>query len=143
MKLNKFLVKAKIATYASNGNEKKLEDGSRELNYSEDTFVYRDRYFGSNPFIGEEVVWENNKPVWCMNYSGKAKNKDVYLFLKKALTLVPEDNPYRGPLQYIEGDWKYVNLVNGTIENFNGTEIIFFKDELVYELHYHGGYVKD
>ena len=49
----KFLVKAKINTYATNGedNEKTLLDGTKELEFKEGDFLYRDRYFGSNPFI--------------------------------------------------------------------------------------------
>ena len=88
MELSKFLVKAKIATYASEGEggEKDLEDGSKELTYEEEEFRYRDRYFGFNPFSGEEVVWKNNEFIWVMNYYGKVVSdkipaKQIYEFL--------------------------------------------------------------
>ena len=72
MELNEFLVKAKIGIYASGGEggEKKFPDGSRELYFSEEDFEYRDRYFGFDYFIGEEIVLQNKKPVWVMNYCG-------------------------------------------------------------------------
>lgn len=54
--LSKFLVKAKINTYASSGEggERIFPDGSKE--FEEKEFKYRDRYFGFNPFIGEEIA---------------------------------------------------------------------------------------
>jgi len=71
--LSKFLVKAKINTYASSGEggEKILPDGSKEFEFEEKEFKYQDRYFGFNPFIGEEIVWQNGKVVWGMNYYGE------------------------------------------------------------------------
>ena len=46
--LSKFLVKAKINTYASSGEggEKTLSDGSKEFEFEEKELKYRDRYFG-------------------------------------------------------------------------------------------------
>jgi hypothetical protein len=60
LKLEQFLVKAKISGYASGGEggEGILADGGKELTFQEDDVQYRDRYFGWNPFCGEEVVWQ-------------------------------------------------------------------------------------
>ena len=60
-KLSDFLVKAKINTYAS----------GKEFDFEEKEFRYRDRYFGFNPFIGEEVVWQKKEIIWGMNYYGR------------------------------------------------------------------------
>lgn len=146
MKISEFLVKAKISTYASNGegDEKKLPNGARELTFEEQNYRYRDQYFGTNPFTGEELVWENDNPVWCMNYSGEAfedNKEEIYSFLKEALKLVTEDIPYRGPKEYAQGEWKYINIPEGDLNKFKGTEFILFKDKKVYELNYHGGLV--
>jgi hypothetical protein len=64
-KFKKFLVKAKVNTYATDGenNEKILPDGTKKLEFKEGDFLYRDRYFGLNPFIGEEIVFYNGKVV--------------------------------------------------------------------------------
>ena len=61
--LSKFLVKAKINTYALSGEneEKVLFDESKEFEFEEKEFKYRDRYFGFDPFIGQEIVWQNGK----------------------------------------------------------------------------------
>tara|TARA_Y100000310_G_C20695329_1_gene825268 strand:+ start:1290 stop:1748 length:459 start_codon:yes stop_codon:yes gene_type:complete len=149
MELNSFLIKAKKATYASSGEggENQLEDGSKELIFEEGVFKYRDRYFGFDPFVGEEIVWKDNQLFWAMNYFGKIfgeqiSAKEIYNFLKKAMSLVEEKRPFRGPSEFEEGDFKYVDVSKGTIEMFEGKEEIFYKGELVYFLYYHGGFVK-
>ena len=60
--LSKFLVRAKISTYASSGEggENLLPDGNKEFEFKEKEFRYRDRYFGFNPFVGQEVVFQKD-----------------------------------------------------------------------------------
>jgi len=146
--LSKFLVKAKINTYASSGEgeEKNLPDGSKELEFEEKEFKYRDRYFGFNPFIGEEIVWQNEKIVWGMNYYGRITSekipvKQIYQFLQEALKKVTENKPFRGPDNFKQGDFEYFNKIEGNVENFNGEEKIFHKKQLVYQLRYSGGLI--
>jgi len=148
MNLKKFLVKAKKSTYATEGeeNERRLEDGAKELTYEEGEFKYRDRYYGFDPFGGEEVVWNNGKPVWTMEYRGrttesKAPSKEIYKFLRKALREVKGDKPFRGPENFEKGQFKYTNRVKGDIKEFKGTERILYKGKKVYKLYYHGGEV--
>jgi hypothetical protein len=148
MNFEEFLVKAKVATYASEGeaNEKRLEDGAKELSFENGEYFYRDRYYGSNKFIGEEVVWKEGKVYWLMNYYGRIfennNSKETYNFLKKAMRKVTKERPFRGPSELIEENWKYFDKSEGTIENFNGKEEIYFKGKKVYELIYHGGLLK-
>lgn len=92
MDLSEFLVQAKIATYAANGEsgETKLAGDCRELTFEKAQFKYKDQYFGQNKFIGEEIVWENDVPIWGMNYFGSlisqdVSPKDIYEFLKSGL----------------------------------------------------------
>ena len=146
--LSKFLVKAKINTYASNGEgeEKVFPDGSKELEFEEKEFKYKDRYFGYSHFIGEEIVWKNEKVVWGMNYYGEIISeiipaKQIYQFLREALKKATEDKPFRGPVNFKENDLKYINEIRGTIKKFEGCEIIFYREELIYKLNYHGGII--
>jgi hypothetical protein len=147
--LSKFLVKAKISTYASDTKATILRDGSKELVFSEGRLFYRDRYFGENPFIGQELVFHKNKYLWGMNYYGYAipsKNlslKDLYAFLREALKRVNTKNPFRGPEKYEERFFKYVNNVEGDVRQFEGTEKIFHKEIEVYSLPYHGGFISE
>jgi len=150
MELSKFLVKAKRSTYASVGEaeEKVLEDSAKELTFEEGIFKYRDRYYGFNPFIGEEVVFKNGKIVWSMNYYGKIVSdvvpaKQIYDFLKMAMRQVKEDRPFRGPNNFKNGDFEYIDQSTGDINDFSGTEKILFKGQEVYRLIYHGGVVED
>ncbi len=149
MELKKFIVKAKIATYATGGEfaEKNLKDNSKELIFEESPFKYRDRYFGHNSFIGEEIVWENDKLLWGMNYFGEIVSKEIsseklYYFLKIVLRLVTEDLPFRGPNKFKKGNFVYQNKVEGDLLNFSGKETIFYKNKIVYFLHYHGGEIR-
>ena len=146
--LSKFLVKAKINTYASSGEggEKPLSDGNKEFEFREKEFKYRDRYFGFNPFVGEEIVWQNEKVVWGMNYYGKAISKSIppkqiYQFLQEALKKIPKDKPFRGPRRFKKDNFQYLSKIKGTLEKFEGEEKISYKGKLVYGLVYHGGII--
>ncbi|WP_198543849.1 DUF5680 domain-containing protein [Petroclostridium xylanilyticum] len=67
--LKGFLVRAKRNTYARDGVlSASSRPNSKDLHYGEGDLLYIDSYFGSADFIGEEVVFENQKPIWGMNY---------------------------------------------------------------------------
>lgn len=147
--LRKFLIEAKKNTYARSGeiNEKKLEDGGQEFIFEKGKWKYRDRYFGYDPFIGQEVVWENGKAVWVMNYCGKILSdiisaKEIFGFLKKVLLNPEELIPLRGPEKFEEGDLKYFNIGGGFLDHFQHVESIHYKGQRVYELVCHGGLIK-
>ncbi len=149
MELNEFLVKAKVNTYATSGEggERILEDGSKELVYEEGGFKYRDRYFGFGPFAGEEIVWKDGRPFWAMNYygspvSGAVPAEKFYEFLKRALRKVTREKPFRGPDNFKEGDFEYINESEGGVGDFAGIEMILCRGEEVYKLSYHGGFIK-
>jgi len=144
MDLPQFLVKAKIATYASEATEMALEDGAKELTFQNGEFKYRDRYYGTNPFVGQEIVWKNNRLIWSMNYFGKilsgvVSEKEVYKFLQRAMKQVKEDRPFRGSSNFKIDDFEYIDESTGDVNNFIGTERILFKEEEIYRLNYHGG----
>lgn len=148
MELTKFLVKAKTATYASGNKPKIMEDGFEEFIFSEGDLVYRDRYYAKDPkpFGGEEVVFLNGKPIWMMNYYAYGISDDmdhhkVYEFLRKAMKLLTEERPFRGPASLKEGDFEYKDVSEGNVSKFKGTEKIFFKGKEVYRLEYVGGEV--
>ena len=148
MKLNEFLVNAKRATYANNKAKKILKNGAKELTYQEKDLKYLDRYYGFNPFVGQEIVFKNKNIIWSMNYYGRIiSNKipatKVYQFLKTALRMVTEDKPFRGPNNFKDGYFEYSNIIKGDTDNFSGTERIFYKKQQIYTLVYHGGIVKN
>jgi len=148
-KLRDFLVIAKKATYAKSGEggERRLSDGTKEFIFKKGLYTYRDRYFGSNPFIGQEIVFYNKKTIWGMNYCGRVTNNtidshEVYSFLKKVLQKVTKQSPYRGPKRLVFGQWRYSCTVKGSTGDFSGQEAIFCNKKKVYELLFHGGEIK-
>jgi len=145
-KLRDFLVIAKKETYAASGEggERRLSDGTMEFVFKKGLYTYRDRYFGFNPFVGQEIVFYKRKPVWGMNYFGGIINDTIdtheaYTFLRTALQKVPKQRPYRGPKTFTSGQWKYSCTIKGSVNDFSGHEAICWRRKKVYELLFHGG----
>jgi hypothetical protein len=147
-KLAEFLIKAKLRTYSSeNRKEIKIGKNGKQLKYLDNDLKYTDTYFGFNPFAGEELVFENEKCIWIMNYYGKIISKDIpeeeiYRFLRKAMRKIKKEKPFRGPASFNENDLEYKDENEGNLDFFKGEEKILFKGKIIYILNYHGGAVK-
>ncbi len=140
--LTAFLLRAKRKTYAGKGAEAPVSSRpkSHDLEYEEPGFLYIDTYLGSRQFAGQEAVYRDGVPVWAMNYCGVVTGEGFSGdFLKEALLRVPEDAPFRGPIEYQDGPHLYCNTAAGTPERFMGREEIFQNGVSVYECLYHGG----
>ena len=139
-----FLLRAKKATYAGKGAETEpSRPNSHDFQYTEGSLKYIDSYLGGEKFAGEEALWENGLPFWAMNYVGRVVS-DCFSgdFLKEALSHVPEEYPFRGPKVYENGDYLYSCNIKGNVHWFQGSEEIYFKEDLVYECAFHGGDIK-
>ena len=136
-----FLIRAKRATYAGKGAETApSRPGSHDLVYREDELMYYDTYLGGEKFAGEEALWISGVPCWSMNYVGRVIGRPFSGdFLKEALLRVPEEQPYRGPQSYSEGDYTYRCETEGSFDWFQGKETIDFQGKTIYECFYHGG----
>lgn len=149
-KLTKFLKVAKKNTYASETAKKALSQrlSSRDYEYSEGEFLYHDTYFGGVNFIGEEVVYENGKPLWGMNYYGQVIDKtvteaEIDRSLRVALKQDYNDAiPVRGPRNFRIENYEYQNAVSGKLDNFEGREEIFKDQKLIYFAIFHGGWIE-
>ena len=139
-----FLVTAKKNTYAGKGAETTSSRvKSHDLVYSENDMMYYDTYLGGEKFAGEEALWISEKPYWAMNYIGRLTGNGFSGdFLKEALLHVPEELPFRGPKEYVSGEYRYQCTVSGEFEWFQGKEVIFLHDKEIYECYFHGGLVK-
>lgn len=147
--LTKFLNESNKSTYA-NESAPKVEASrlrSEDYHFEKDGLIYHDTYFGGRDFIGGEIVYKENTPVWGMNYYGYVLNptiseKDVYDFLRKALMKEYSDIiPVRGPQNFVDGVWVYTNSPAGNLARFTGKEEITYKDEIIYRADYHGGFI--
>ena len=148
-----FLLQAKRRTYAAQGDQASVTPllvGTRQLEFQADPWLYRDIYFGFAYFIGQETVYYSETPLWGMGYAGgmldvKASSEligQVYGFLQAALQQVEPERPYRGPQTYKDGRWTYLNETNGSLDDFWGLETITQNGTSVYQLRYHGGYIR-
>lgn len=139
-----FIIEAKRNTYASKNNQvESSRNASVDFEYIKNDYKYHDSYVGSEFFSGQEVVYQNDIPVWSMNYVGKVFGEPFSGdFLKEALKRCSLDMPYRGPTLYEDKDYTYLCNVEGNFEWFEGREIIFFKNTQIYELKFHGGIIK-
>src|SRR5688572_4994636 len=153
-RLAAFLVAAKRRTYAGLDDDATVSSplfrGSRQLEYSEHDLSYRDIYFGMAFFVGQETVTANERVIWSMSYSGgvspditdRGRYLAIYAFLRQALLGVNEARPFRGPAQFEQGDFRYINASEGDLSEFHGAEHIDHGATRVYALHYSGGIVR-
>ncbi len=141
-----FLIDAKKNTYASGTGIliDSLKPGSKDLPYKEGEFSYMDSYFGDLNFIGQEIVWYKEKPIWGMNYYGNTYDPiDGFpKFLFECLKHVTTQAPYRGPEQFQDDKFEYNCSWQGDINNVKGEELIKYDNKVIYQLSFHGGVIK-
>src|SRR3990167_6825097 len=148
--LENFLRVANQNTYAHKNAPKaaSLRPASEDYHFEQGNLVYHDTYFGGWDFMGEEIVYKKQEPVWGMNYYGFILKKDVseneiYDLLREALMQEYGDIlPVRGPKEYVTSNGKYQNMLAGKLDRFSGTEEIFLNGEFVYRCWYHGGFIQ-
>jgi hypothetical protein len=153
-RLAAFLVTAKRKTYAGLDDDATVAApilrGSKQLEYSEQDLHYRDIYFGMSFFAGQETVTANERVIWSMSYAGgvspditdRGRFLAIYAFLRQALLGIGEARPFRGPSQFEQGDFRYINTSEGDISEFHGTEQIYHGATRVYDLRYSGGIIR-
>lgn len=140
-----FVQLAKLHTYAANGSRErlKLRQGSKDYQFQLDDYSYHDSYVGNELFVGEELVYHQQQPVWALAYSGKVLSSNFSsAFLKEALLQISRNAPYRGPNHYNNGHYYYYCQVEGDFSWFQGKEMIYYQQEKVFDLYFHGGELK-
>ncbi|HMN73627.1 MAG TPA: DUF5680 domain-containing protein [Rhodoblastus sp.] len=149
-----FLVEAKRRTYAGLDDDATIAapllPGSKQLEYAAAPYAYRDIYFGMRFFVGQETVSKDGKIIWSMCYSGGASVDtadqsdipSIYKFLRRALLAASSEAPYRGPVSFVDGEWRYANRVEGALAAFHGVEDITRRGKTLFELRYSGGLLR-
>jgi len=153
-RLSEFLVDAKRKTYAGLDDDATvaapLLSGSKQLEYRAGDLSYRDIYFGMRFFVGQETVQAGHGAIWSMSYSGGVvpavvdRNEflAIYAFLRQALLAIRDDRPFRGPSQFDNESFCYVNTSSGDVAEFHGEEQIHRAGIRVYGLRYSGGLLR-
>ena len=148
--LHAFIVQAKQATYVGDGQKLlPYRLGSHDLQFRQGDWAYHDSYLGENDFIGQEAVYYQQKVVWAMNYFGrildpaKITAAEAGFIIKTSLSRLYAENRFLGGFQHTEGQFTYVDTSQGDFTFFTGREWISRENEIVYELVYHGGLIKE
>jgi len=153
-RLSGFLVEAKRSTYAGLDDDATISapilPGSKQLEYRSHDLSYRDIYFGMSFFVGQETVQAGQQVIWSMSYAGgvspdvsdREEFLAIYAFLRKALLAIRDDHPFRGPAQFEDGSFRYLNVSQGDVAEFHGEEQIYREGMKVHGLHYSGGIIR-
>jgi hypothetical protein len=148
--LHAFIVRAKAATYVGNGEHvASCRPESHDLRFMDGEWAYLDSYFGGTDFIGEEVVYFAEKPIWAMNYYGRILREDLLTaaqagqMIKASLSRMYKEDRFLGGFEHTENDLTYVDTNEGSVSSFQGREFIRRGQDVAYELAYHGGLIKD
>lgn len=145
--LKKFLIDSNNAGYAGGKSKQWIHetDHSVTIPFEKGDWESHDNFFGGEPYGGRTVVFQKGNPVWIMVYYGwidEGEETDpIYGILRGALMRMPEDYPFRGPKEFVEGEFIYSNSWEGDVERFSGEEKIIKNGKLVYKANYMGGLV--
>lgn len=147
--LHAFIVRAKSATYVGDGEHTpSCRTGSHDLRFTDGEWAYHDSYFGGTDFIGEEVVYFAEQPVWAMNYYGRIVRDDLLTaaqagqMIKASLSRMYREGRFLGGFEHQENDLTYIDASEGSADFFQGRELIRREQNVVYELLYHGGLIR-
>lgn len=142
------LYKGRLNGFLS-GKEPIRKEGIKYFVYESSPYKYFDIYTGSIIDGGQEVIFYEDQPIWCLvHYGGifRRKNvnisKEVFHFLKKALLSGMKVNSLRGPRLYSESVYQYTFHIKGDFKFFKGVELIYRvedKNELIYRKYIVGG----
>ncbi|MEW6617575.1 MAG: DUF5680 domain-containing protein [Patescibacteria group bacterium] len=145
-KLVDFLLKARTKTYAGNGGKvKPLLKNSKQLEYKEGEWIYRDVYYGGNGiFVGIETIYFKNKVVWSMSYYGNFKKmteKEIDSILRVALLENWKTARIWKRVVWEKGKYRYICEPDfgRSIEEMGGLEYILKNKREVYKFFYTGG----
>ena len=148
--LEKFIVRAKAASYVGSGAKSlSHRPASHDLEYHEGEFDYLDSYFGGSDFIGEEVIYYRQQPIWAMNYYGRIiepsriNAAEAGQVIKESLSQMYQTGLFLGGFVYHTTYGIYTDTNQGDFTSFTGKEWISRDGIVAYELYYHGGLIKD
>ncbi len=146
--LEGFIVAAKATTYVGAGQKvAPSRPGAFDLTYEDGAFSYRDSYFGGTDFVGQEVVWHGETPVWAMNYYGRVLAGDVFdgatgaEVIRAALSAMYAEGQFLGGFDFLHDGYSYEDRSEGDWPQFTGIERILREGRVLYRLDYHGGVI--
>jgi hypothetical protein len=148
--LHAFIIRAKSASYVGSGQHLlPYRLGAQDLQFFDGDWAYHDSYVGNSDFMGEEIVYYQRQVVWGMNYFGYILQPDRITsaqaghVIKASLTQMYQSGRFLGGFEQTVDEYRYVDTSAGDFQLFHGKEWIEREGQIVYELLYHGGVVKN
>lgn len=144
--LANFLLAARTKTYAGSGGivEAALA-GSKQLEYAEGDWLYRDVYYvGKGLFTGLETIYFAGKPVWSMSYFGdftQMTEEEIDRTLRVALIEKKDTARLWLRIDHTIEDYEYSCEGTGSIEKMSGVEMAKKSGQKVYHFQYAGGII--
>lgn len=144
--LTTFLLVARAKTYAGSGGVVAAAlAGSKQLEYAEGDWLYRDVYYvGKGLFTGLEAIYTAGKPVWSMSYFGdftQMTEVEIDRILRVALIEKKDASRLWLRVDHKIEDYEYICEGTGSIEKMNGVEIVKKAGKQVYHFQYAGGII--
>ena len=144
--LTDFLLAARTKTYAgSGGMVTAVLAGSKQLEYAEGDWLYRDVYYvGKGLFTGLEAIYFAGKSVWSMSYFGdftQMTEEEIDRILRVALIEKKDTARLWLRVNHTIEDYKYNCEGTGSIEKMSGVEIVKKAGKSVYNFQYAGGII--
>lgn len=147
--LNTAIVAAKAATYVGGGDPvAPSRRGAHEIAWAHGDWRYLDSYFGGTDFLGQEVLWFRDEPIWVMNYYGYILKPQLIdgaragATIKPALSALYREGRFLGGFEWVGPHGRYVDTNRGGPAQFHGREVIVVDGLEAYALDYFGGLVK-
>lgn len=147
--LEQFIVAAKAATYVGDGKTvAPSRPKSHDLAFEDGEWRYLDSYYGGTDFIGQEVVWHRDTPLWSMVYYGFITRPDLIdglragATIKAALTAMYGEGRFLGGFEWVGPHGTYRDGSEGDLTHFRGREVISVDGVEAYALDYAGGLIK-
>ena len=147
--LEPFVVAAKRATYVGDGQAAvPSRTGSHDLTFQQGDWRYRDSYFGGTDFLGQEVVWQRDTPVWAMSYYGYILRPELIdaaragATIKAALSALYAEGRFLGGFEWTGPHGTYLDRSSGSVGHFHGRESISVAGTEAYALDYFGGLIR-
>jgi hypothetical protein len=144
--LKEFLCNARRNTYAASSTpiDNPRLSASIQLEFQKGDYFYRDIYFsGDKGVVGQEIIYQNLKPVWGMNYIEFKIVEMNTNFLKESLLKLFDKCRLGQVCEYEKRELKYQDKGEGNFEKFSGEEKIFSEGKNIYKLNYQGGLISD
>jgi hypothetical protein len=137
--LERFIVEAKAVTYMAGKKAAEVpsRQGAKDIPYEKGPYRYLDSHFGGTDFLGQEVVWHDETPVWAMNYYGRIIDPERFdgeragTVIKQALSALYQEKRFLGGFAYVHPLGEYLDDAAGDYRSF-----------LAYRLDYQGGMIK-